>query len=202
MFNHSKLTAILRKNGLYSLLDIGANSGEWAVEQINNMSELDIFCIEGNPECQQDLHSTGLQYSTVLLSDSCKEVKFYTNPANSKCTGSSYYKEDSHHFTGEFKTFTTTTLDLIITKKFDCIKIDTQGSELDILKGGINLLKSVKLICIETSLEEYNIGSPLSNEVDEFMKSIGFKYFDIVGDSRYADGKIFQEDRIYLCQHQ
>jgi len=202
MFNQHRLTTILRQNGLYSLLDIGANSGEWALQQIYDMPELDIFCIEGNPECENDLIATHLKYTMALLSDSCKEVKFYTNNLNSKCTGSSYYKEQSPHFTGEFKIFTTTTLDQLIDDKYDAIKIDTQGSELDILRGGLNLLKSVKLICIETSLEEYNIGSPLDNEVDKFMESIGFKYHDIVGDSRYSDGRIFQEDRIYLCQHQ
>ena len=36
------------------------------------------------------------------------------------------------------------------------IKIDTQGSEIDILKGSKNTLKNCNLIYLETPIIEYN----------------------------------------------
>lgn len=64
--------------------------------------------------------------------------------------------------------------------KFDLIKIDTQGSELDIITGGKILCGKAKGILLEVSLTQYNENSPLYNQVIEFMDDFGFKAVDIL----------------------
>jgi len=57
---------------------------------------------------------------------------------------------------------------------FDLIKIDTQGSELIIIEGGINLIKKSKYIILELSILEYNESSPLFKEVINKMLNYNF----------------------------
>ena len=74
---------------------------------------------------------------------------------------------------------TTYTLDELYdgyTATFDLIKIDTQGSEIDILNGGSHMIKNTTAIILEVSHVEYNEKAPLVDDVVEYMNSIGFVY--------------------------
>ena len=62
----------------------------------------------------------------------------------------------------------------------DFIKLDTQGSELDILKGGINTLQSDILgLEIEVEFAKMYKDQHLFSDTDIFAKEIGFFLFDI-----------------------
>jgi FkbM family methyltransferase len=43
------------------------------------------------------------------------------------------------------------------------VKIDVQGCELDILKGGINIINNAKYLVIELHNIQYNRGAPLED---------------------------------------
>jgi FkbM family methyltransferase len=60
------------------------------------------------------------------------------------------------------------------------VKIDTQGSELDILRSGENLLQSaVAGIYIEAEFQPFYKGQPLFSDVDAYLRSLGFSLFDL-----------------------
>jgi FkbM family methyltransferase len=61
----------------------------------------------------------------------------------------------------------------------DFIKLDTQGSELSILQGGVNTLKNVIGVEIEVEFVELYKKQPLFNEIDTFMKKNGFQLYDL-----------------------
>lgn len=61
----------------------------------------------------------------------------------------------------------------------DFIKIDTQGSELDILKGGEETLRKVFGLQLEIEFEKMYKNQPLFNQVDEFIRERGFILFDL-----------------------
>ena len=61
----------------------------------------------------------------------------------------------------------------------DFIKLDTQGSELSILRGGVNTLENVIGVEIEVEFIELYQKQPLFCEVDNFMKSNGFQLYDL-----------------------
>ena len=61
-----------------------------------------------------------------------------------------------------------TTLDTVCTEA-DILKIDTQGSELDILKGGVNLLKTVSVINIETEYQPLYFNQPLFEDIVKWL---------------------------------
>ena len=56
----------------------------------------------------------------------------------------------------------------------DHLKIDTQGSELDILKGATQILETVRSVQIEVEFNPMYIGQCLFHEVDAFMRRHGF----------------------------
>ncbi|MBZ0071280.1 MAG: FkbM family methyltransferase [Gammaproteobacteria bacterium] len=56
----------------------------------------------------------------------------------------------------------------------DVIKIDTQGYELNILKGAGASLEDVKLVELEVEFNEQYQGQPLFSDIDLYMRSRGF----------------------------
>ena len=128
-----------------------------------------------------------------------KKVNFYSR----KLTGDSYYREQSNRYDKDRKpeTIITTTLDEIVKKENlklpNFIKIDTQGSEIDILKGSKNTLKNCNLIYLETPIIEYNLNSPNLNECVNYLKSINFVPLDIC-EVHYMDKVLIQVDILYI----
>lgn len=65
-------------------------------------------------------------------------------------------------------------------KEILLIKLDTQGTELNILKGGIETLKKTNLLLIEMSNHEMYKNGCKYYEVDQFLRDNGFNLVDII----------------------
>ncbi len=78
------------------------------------------------------------------------------------------------------------------------IKLDTQGSELEILRGASDMLASTELVILEVSLFPFG-GGPELYDVVEFMKERGFVAYDLV-DFKYRpiDGALGQIDMAFV----
>ncbi|CAB1056255.1 hypothetical protein D1BOALGB6SA_991 [Olavius sp. associated proteobacterium Delta 1] len=60
------------------------------------------------------------------------------------------------------------------------LKLDTQGTELDILKSGHRMLKNFLIgIAVEVSFQEFYQSQPLFSEVDKFLRDNGFRIFEL-----------------------
>jgi hypothetical protein len=99
-----------------------------------------------------------------------------------------------------------TTLDTIVDQKaIDgsvLIKIDTQGYELEILKGATQFLQKADVVLLEVSLLNIYIDSPLVDEVMFFMKEKGFYLYDICSIIRRPlDGALYQSDFIFVTKN-
>jgi FkbM family methyltransferase len=167
------------------ILDIGANVGQFHILCQNYFPNSYIFSIEASKECEQYLKQITNQYSICLLSKDDSEYNFYSIKNNPINTGNSIYKELTHHYSEDQLNIIKkkgVKLDDLFTldTEFDLIKIDTQGSELDIITGGGVLCSKAKGILLEVSLTQYNENSPLYNQVIEFMDNFGFKAVDIL----------------------
>ena len=62
----------------------------------------------------------------------------------------------------------------------DLLKIDTQGNELDILKGAKKILNKVKFIKLELMLYDYYEKSFSVSDFEMFLKKFNFKIFNIL----------------------
>jgi FkbM family methyltransferase len=191
-----------------SILDIGANKGQFHQLAKLNFPDSYIFSIEANPYCEAYLMQITKNYVIALLSKIEAEQTFYLSKVNPVSTGNSVYRELTPHFSDEksvaVKIHSTTLDKLFKDQKFDLIKLDTQGSELDIIAGGLSLCKSAKGILIETSVYPYNAGAPLHDEVISFINSIGFfavEELDVKRKSYIMDNvqvDVLQKDLLFL----
>lgn len=187
----------------YGILDIGANRGHWATEAKRLWPDSYVMCVEGNPECDAELKASGFSYRIALLADEEKEVTFYTRKGAPACTGCSIYLEDTQFYAGdaaEPHTMRTETLDgMFPDAVFDLIKIDVQGAELDVLRGGAELVKRAKALLLECSLEQYNKGAPLIDAVRDYCHSIGFpREVHIENIVHPIHRNVIQQDKLFL----
>lgn len=81
------------------------------------------------------------------------------------------------------------TLDAVVARdgrSVDAIKVDTQGSELDILKGARGALRdSIFLAEVEVSFFERYEGQPLFRDIEGFMREARFELLDLYRLKRY-----------------
>jgi FkbM family methyltransferase len=59
------------------------------------------------------------------------------------------------------------------------VKLDTQGTELEILRSGTRLLPSVLGVMVEVSFREWYEGQALAHHVAEFLHEHGFELFSL-----------------------
>jgi len=173
----------------YRILDIGANIGQFNQIAKQIFPDSFIFSIEASDECEPYLKKLTDNYYIGMLTKDNNEYDFYSRKTDPIGTGNSIYKELTEFYSDDqlniIKKRGIKLDDLFETdSEFDLIKIDTQGSELDIIEGGINLCSKAKGILLEVSLNEYNENSPLYDEVISYMEKIGFKSKEILDEQR------------------
>ncbi|MFK7974339.1 MAG: FkbM family methyltransferase [Rickettsiaceae bacterium] len=92
------------------------------------------------------------------------------------------------------------TLDSLVDNKDipapDIIKLDTQGFELSILKGGISTLKNIVCIEIEVQFKPMYIGQSLFFETKEFLEDNGFILRDLKVNGPY-EGEFLEADAFF-----
>jgi len=185
----------------YRILDIGANIGQFHTHAKQTFTDSYIFSIEASDDCESYLKQITENYYIGLLAKDNIEYDFYSRKNYSTGTGNSIYRELTHFYSEdqlEIIKKQGIRLDDLFTNdtEFDLIKIDTQGSELDIITGGIELCKKAKGILLEVSLTQYNENAPLYDEVIKYMKNIGFIPKDILDESKNHGSH--QQDILFL----
>jgi FkbM family methyltransferase len=186
----------------HRILDIGANIGQFHSLCKNVYPYSFVFSIEASQECEFYLSKITENYYIGLLGKEKEKVKFYINKSDSISTGNSIYRELTPFFSDD---------NLIIQERecirlddlfeedseFDLIKLDTQGSELDIIEGGKNLINKAKGILLEVSITPYNEGAPLHDEVIEYMDNIGFYPAEVL-EEHYLNKNLLQKDYLFI----
>lgn len=76
----------------------------------------------------------------------------------------------------------------------DMIWMDTQGGELDVLKGATETLKNVRVIFTEVGIGTYYEGQSLKPEIDAYMASMGFEELE----GAFVQNHQFEGDTIYV----
>tara|TARA_Y100001970_G_scaffold280035_1_gene388365 strand:+ start:675 stop:1337 length:663 start_codon:yes stop_codon:yes gene_type:complete len=183
------------------ILDIGANKGKWSLEikkKVFPRAEYTLIEAIDYEELEKlRIKYDNINYKNILLDEIEHLVTWYEK----RNTGDSLFKENTGYFDDckEIKR-STTTLDLVFNKNevFELIKIDCQGAEIPILKGGNRLVQKSSVIILEVPfMGEYNIGAPNFYEHINYMENIGYRVFDIV-DLHRVDNILIQIDIIFI----
>ena len=151
-----------------TILDIGAHTGQFYSWAKNVWPQSFIWMVEANEYHESVLNNivtnTNDQYTIATMGDNEREVNFYTRKDKPHTQGASYYKESNYWDIPQLVMEipkTLQTLDNLFTEEssFDFIKMDTQGSELDIIRGGKNICRKADYILLEVAvcIIDYNM---------------------------------------------
>ena len=181
--------------------DIGANKGDWSsFYKSTSLNKSTFYLFEANQTHKKILEEKKFKVYFGVLSDEEKTVEFF-NKNNS--TGDSYYKENTeNHENIAPQRINTVTLNKLVVKNNlplpDLIKIDTQGSEIDILKGANQVLKNCKLLYLECPVTaKFNLNKLNILDYLKFVESLGFIPHDINHVIHYH-GYLVQLDMIFI----
>ena len=176
------------------IVDVGARKGfEKHWDHYKNQSKLIGF--EPNEdsykECVEEKSNEQTSYYPFALYDKKGEKDFYITSYTSAC---GFYKPDKkivRRFGREdiFEITDITKVKTIDLDSFsneyelpniDFIKLDTEGSELDILKGAEKTLKnSVLGLSIEVEFIKMYLDQPLFSEIDQYLRLLNFELYDL-----------------------
>ena len=180
-------TCKLLKNSGFTprrILDIGASVCQTADVFRQFWPSSDILLIEGNGDCEPVYKSKNYNYQIKLLGKENSTTSFYKTKWHPLCSGNSIYKEINTVYEGDSLITTTLPiykLDDVVMGTYDLIKIDTQGSELDIIRGGINTFGKAKVAICEVALIDINIGGCKKEDVMNVLtKELKFDYVSCI----------------------
>jgi FkbM family methyltransferase len=190
------------------IVDVGANVGDWARMATRLFPDVPITMIDGNRDFEGALGETAraigprATYAIGVMGPEPREaVRFY-----SIGTGSGVLPELTT-FDRDVRELPMTTLDATLRAGAGgtaalaplLTKIDVQGFELEVLRGGAETLSRTGLLILETSLLPYNEGAPLLAEVVAFLHAAGFVVYDFCGQfRRETDHTLCQTDLVFV----
>jgi FkbM family methyltransferase len=159
-----------------TVIDVGANVGEWTRMCKRLWPKASVLMIEPLPECEAPLarlasELPGVRYQRALLG------------ANDRAAVSIHCCDTASSVLQEYEA-KHPTLAMPMTRLDDCsvgaelLKLDVQGYELEILKGGQKVLSSAAVVLLEGNLLDLHIGVPLAHEVLQFMAEHDFVLYD------------------------
>lgn len=184
-----------------AVIDIGAARGAWSVEAMRHWPDARYHLLEAKELWQDDLEKlaarkTSLSYSLKAVSDEPGEIFF---PKDGEAYAGAAFKDENAR--SGLTAVPATTIDHEIEdfqlKGPFALKLDTHGTEVDILKGASKALADTHLICIET----YNyIGQKRFPEMLLYLQELGFRVSDIAEPLfRASDASLWQLD-FYLLR--
>lgn len=194
---------LLKDCGFYPnrILDIGANVCETADIMRDIWCDADILLFEGNNQCESIFINKRYKYHIKLLGKANDTVKFYKTKWSTLCSGNSIYRETSSTYddnTVIIEMLPIYKLDDIVTDIYDLIKLDTQGSELDIIHGGLQTVSKAKVIIVEVSLKQINTGGCSKYDIMNILKQLNFDYIQTLESILDIHGNSIQENLLYV----
>jgi len=184
-------------------IDVGAYVGDWTRSFKQIFPESRVLMIEPQASAtaalcnaKSELHNLELRVA-LLGARAEASVGFYeSETASSVLAEARNRRPPTTHMP-------MTTLDAITEggpfARPDLIKLDVQGYEIEVMRGGAHALESVEAVLMEVNLLRLHDGAPLFHDSAEYMGKRGFQVYDLCSLIRRPyDGAVWQADVIFI----
>jgi FkbM family methyltransferase len=197
-----------------TVLDIGANTGQFTKMIVALLADAKIYSFEPLPDCFEQLQkfSHGNSNITVFnlgIGDRSGNLSFERNASSAS---SSFLKMTNIHKEAFPFTKENITVEVEIAKLDDIrenleignsllIKIDVQGYEDKVLHGGEMTIKEARMVIVETSFVTLYESQPFFSDIYSIFQMWGFSYVGML--DQLVDpntGEILQGDAIFVKQ--
>lgn len=198
-FSMYKMLYKIKKQGIEpnTILDVGASIGMfsktanylWQTAKIYSFEPLNtsykklIRLVDRNPNIELFNFALGDKREKTTINESSYEYSSSIFEMSDIHKNAFPYSADSKRQEIEIYTIDEIFSDKKILSPV-LLKLDVQGFELNVLKGGLLFIKNVNYILIELSFKELYNGQPLFNELYSFLSEKGFELIDILDSSR------------------
>ena len=186
------------------VIDVGAYIGEWTRSFRRIFPSARILMVEPQPGQIDRLRAVAAAFNGVELATVLLGAQERGNVPLHMCeSASSVLTESARPTVVSTISVPMTTLDKFtantVFARPDFIKLDVQGYELEVLRGGELALASAEAVLMEVNLLGILDGAPLFHEATQFMSERGFQVYDICTFFRRPyDGALWQVDVIFV----
>ncbi|MBK6914001.1 MAG: FkbM family methyltransferase [Ignavibacteriales bacterium] len=202
----------LQKMGIKTVLDVGANVGNFTKMISKILGNVNIYAFEPLGDCYKNLientkHIENIKCFNSALGNSTATSFIYHNefsPSSSLLRMEELHKNIFPHTKNEItekievRELDSFENEINWTRKI-LLKIDVQGFELNVLKGAIISLKKIDVIILEISFVKFYENQTNFDEIYRFLSEMNFNFqgnFDQVKDPK--TGKILYVDAIFI----
>jgi len=198
--------------GIGTLIDVGANKGQFASAIRALLPDVRIFAFEPVPDCHRALAEafradSAFSAYNVALGDGHGHLEFFQNAFTKS---SSALAMTDLHVQAFPWTGSSTRIQVELRRLDDyadavggrgrtLLKIDTQGYELEVLKGASRTLDRIDYILVETSFVPLYEGQANFRDVYAFLTGRGFEYAGSFEQMMSPlDGTVLQADGLFV----
>lgn len=203
----------LRSLGIRTILDIGANVGQFAVTIGAALPAARIISFEPLPDCYAALcarmaGAPGFQALNTALGDTAGTLAFERNSFSDSSSFLTMAEEHKRLFP---YTRESRRVDVAVARLDDLapqlalfepllVKIDVQGYEDRVLRGGEQTVRRARALIVETGFEPLYAGQPLFDEIYRLLTAWGFRYHSAIEQLLSPeDGRVLQENSVFLA---
>jgi len=201
--------------GINTVIDVGSSKGNASRQFHKIFPDALIYAFEPLSDCfeltQKKMAGVpGFRAFNVALSDISGNSTIFRSSysgASSLLKMAQLQKNLFPHVAGEkVEPIKTDTLDNILANQNltdnILIKMDVQGLEDRVIKGGLNIFKRAKIVITETSFQNLYQGQPLFGNIYRQLLDLGYRYAGAWGSSgdfkSPVDGLPLQQDSIFI----
>ena len=201
----------LKEMNIRTVLDIGANTGQFASQLHRLLPGAMIYSFEPLEECYSELlknmeHLPQFRAFNFALGDTNGQAQIYRNdytPSSSLLSMEDIHKrafpiaEHATPHTIEIRRMDDIAEKLEVVEKL-LVKIDVQGTEDKVIMGGQRLLSTASVLIVETCFESLYKGQLLFDGIYDLLRQRGFLYAGSEGAERNPqNGRILYCDSVF-----
>ena len=207
------LQTIYRQFGIRTVIDVGANEGQYIAKIIQQGFGGKVYSFEPIPSVFEKLKKNSASYpnwTAINLGIGSKEEELLINVSeNFESSSILNVGENSVHANPATKTthqekIKVITLDSflaggVVPDKPMLLKLDVQGFEMEALQGALGSLQDFSVLQVELSFIPVYQGAPSYHDVTTFLEGRGFEIFTLL--PAFIDdktGRMLQADGVFV----